>query len=153
MFLLWPLLLAVVMVNIYWSNFPSVLGYLAVVALVCLTTSTIALFCSVMFRKTSISLMTTYLLIVLLFTAPLGVSYFAANFFADASVTPIIAQASFTSPFAVVFKLPIDLAMSRSEAPAPDWWFLASFLGFYLAFDGLLLATVARLFNVRWRME
>ena len=35
---------------------------------VCLTTATLALFSSVMFRKTSISLMTTYLVIVLLFT-------------------------------------------------------------------------------------
>lgn len=153
MFLLWPLVLAVVMVNVYWSNFPSVLGYLAVVAIVCLTTSTIALFCSVMFRKTSISLMTTYLLIVVLFTVPLGVSYFAGNFFADSPLTPTIARASFTSPFAVVFKLPIDMMMSRSETPPPDWWFLASFGGFYLAFDGVLLAAVARLFNVRWRME
>jgi len=84
---------------------------------------------------------------------PLAVSYFAANFFSDASLTPTITQASFTSPFAVVSKLPIDMMMSRSETPAPDWWFLASFVGFYLVFDGVLLATVARLFNVRWRME
>jgi ABC-type transport system involved in multi-copper enzyme maturation permease subunit len=153
MFLLWPVVLAVVMVNAYWSNFPSVLGYLAVVAVVCLTTSTIALFCSVMFHKTSISLMTTYLLIVVLFTVPLGVSYFAGNFFAESAFTPTIVQASFTSPFAVVFKLPIDMMMSRSETPPPDWLFLASFVGFYLAFDGVLLATVARLFNVRWRMD
>jgi ABC-type transport system involved in multi-copper enzyme maturation permease subunit len=153
MFLLWPLVLAVVMVNAYWSNLPSVLGYLAVVAIVCLTTSTIALFCSVMFHTTSISLMTTYLLIVVLFTVPLGVSYFAGNFFADSPLTPTIVQAGFTSPFAVVFKLPIDMMMSRSETPPPDWLFLASFVAFYLAFDGLLLATVARLFNVRWRME
>jgi hypothetical protein len=52
-----------------------------------------------------------------------------------------------------VFKLPIDMMMSRSETPPPDWLFLASFVGFYLAFDGVLLATVARLFNVRWRMD
>src|SRR5262249_12941168 len=31
MFLLWPLLLAIVMVNTYWSNFPSILGYILIV--------------------------------------------------------------------------------------------------------------------------
>lgn len=83
MFLLWPLLLAVVMVNTYWSNLLTVLAYVAIVGMVCLTTATVALFCSVMFRKTSSSLMTTYLLIVVLFTAPLAVTYFAGTFFPD----------------------------------------------------------------------
>src|SRR5262249_37061981 len=83
MFLLWPLLLAVVMVNTYWSNLLTVLAYMVIVLLVCLTTATVALFCSVVFRKTSISLMTTYLVIVVLFTAPIAVSRFAATFFAD----------------------------------------------------------------------
>jgi ABC-type transport system involved in multi-copper enzyme maturation permease subunit len=153
MFLLWPLLLAVVMVNTYWSNLLSVLGFLAVVLTVCVTTATIALFCSVMFRKTSISLMTTYLLIVVLFTFPLAVTFFSGTFFADSPVTSLIRQASFTSPFATVFNLPIDMMMSRSTSVGPDWWFFASFITFYAGFDGALMATMAWLFNVRWRME
>ena len=34
MFLLWPLVLACVMVNTYWSNLPAVLGYVVIVVLV-----------------------------------------------------------------------------------------------------------------------
>ena len=151
MFLLWPLLLAVVMVNTYWTNLPSVLGYLVIVLTVCLTTATIALFCSVMFQKTSISLMTTYLVIVLLFTFPLAAAFFAGTFFPDTAAASLIAHASFTSPFAAAFSLPVDTMMPRDKSPPSDWWFFASFLTFYAVLDGAALATMTWLFNARWR--
>ncbi len=153
MFLLWPLVLAVVMVNTYWSNLPAVFGYLGVVLVVCATTATVALFCSVMFRKTSISLMTTYLAIVVLFTLPLAVTFFATTFFPSEPATQWLQQLSFPSPFAVAFKLPIDVMLVDMPVAPPDWWYFASYLAFYLVFDGLLLATMAWLFNVRWRMD
>ncbi len=153
MFLLWPLLLAVVMVNTYWSNLPVVFGYIAVVLLACLTTATVALFCSVLFRKTSISLMTTYLAIVVLFTLPLAVSFFATTFFPSAEATGWIREVSFQSPFAAAFRLRIDAMLVDAPALPPDWRFFASYVTFYLVFDGLLLATMARLFNLRWRMD
>jgi ABC-type transport system involved in multi-copper enzyme maturation permease subunit len=153
MFLLWPLLLAVVMVDKYWGNLPSVLGYLAIVLIVCLTTATIALFCSVMFHKTSISLMTTYFAIVVLFTLPLAASYFASSFFPDATATRWILQGSFTSPFAAAFNLPIDALLPKTEVVVSDWPFFASFTAFYLGLNGFLLSSMAWLFNVRWRVD
>jgi ABC-type transport system involved in multi-copper enzyme maturation permease subunit len=153
MFLLWPLLLAVVMVNTYWSNILTVLAYITIVLLVCLTTATVALFCSVMFRKTSIALMSTYLVIVLLFTAPLAVSYFASTFFANTAAARLAAEASFSSPFAAAFNLPIDTMMPGGKVIETDWSFFLVFVAFYVAFNGALLATMAWLFNVRWRME
>ena len=72
MFLLWPLLLACLFISGYWTNIPAVAGYLGVVLVSCLTTAVIGLFCSVLFQKTSISLMTSYLVIVILFCAPLA---------------------------------------------------------------------------------
>ncbi len=151
MFLLWPLVLAIVMVNTYWTNLPIVLGYIVIVLVVCLTTATIALSCSVMFQKTSISLMTTYLLIVLLFTLPLAVTFFAATFFPDTRVSEIISAASFSSPFAAAFRLPVDTMMPRSQAMPAQWLFFGSFVAFYLVLDAALLATMAWLFNYRWR--
>jgi len=152
MFLLWPLVLAVVLVNTYWTNLPSVLGYVATVLVVCGTTTSVALFCSVLFRKTSTSLMMTYLALVTLFTLPLAATYFAGTFFADATLTRLIEQASFTSPFRAAFSLPIDVMASHSSVE-PDWWFLGSFVAFYLALDGALLAGMAWLFKRRWRAE
>ena len=70
-FLVWPVLLAWAMGSFGWENVLSVPAYLAVIALTCLTTATIALFCSVLFRKTATSMMTSYLIIGALFCLPL----------------------------------------------------------------------------------
>jgi hypothetical protein len=97
--------------------------------------------------------MSTYLAIMVLFTLPLAVVFFSRAFFFDSPITPVLGQAAFTSPFAAVFNLPINMNLSRAPAVAPDWWFFASFMGFYALFDGALLATISRLFAVRWRMD
>jgi ABC-type transport system involved in multi-copper enzyme maturation permease subunit len=152
MFLLWPLLLAVVMVNTYWGNLFTVLAYIAIVLVVCMTTATVALFCSVFFHKTSISLMTTYLIIVVLFAAPLAITFFANTFFFDTAAAQFIRDASFSSPFAAAFNLPIDLMMPSATPVVPNWPFFASFMAFYVALDGALLATMVWMFNARWRM-
>ena len=134
MFLLWPVLLAVVMVNVYWSNLPSVLGYLVVVLIVCLTTAMIG---AVLLGDVSQDVDQLDDDVSgdrrAVHASAGGHVISPSTFFADSPLTRTIAQASFTSPFAVVFKLPIDMMMSRSEHPSPDWWFLASFVGFYLA--------------------
>ncbi len=81
-FLVWPVLLAAVMVQAYWTNLLSVGAYLLIILLTCLTTAMLALFCSVMFHKSAVSMMTTYALISALFFAPLAVNFFARSFFA-----------------------------------------------------------------------
>jgi hypothetical protein len=63
-----------------------VLGYLSIVLVTCLATASIALFCSVIFRKTSVSLMSTYLVIAVLFTAPVAIGFFAETFFPQGEV-------------------------------------------------------------------
>ncbi len=80
-FILFPVLLACAVPGLFWGNLPSMGAYLVIVAMTCLTTSTLALFCSTFFRKTSMSLMTTYLLIIGLFCVPLAVNFFADTFF------------------------------------------------------------------------
>ena len=82
MFLLWPLVLAAALVSAYWTqtNLATILLYVLVVLVTCLTTANVGLFCSVLLRKTATSLMTTYLLIMVLFTLPLAVSFFADTF-------------------------------------------------------------------------
>ena len=79
-FLVWPLPLAALMVTYYWGNLLTMVGYLLVIALTCLTTAVVALFCSVIFRKTGISLMTSYLVILVLFMLPPAVNYFVDTF-------------------------------------------------------------------------
>ncbi len=156
-FLLWPLLLACLMVSIFWSHIPTVLGYLLVLALVCPTTAGIALFCSVIFRRTSVAMMTAYLVVVLLFSAPLAAKFFAANF-ASPPVADFVDQMTFTSPFAAVFALPkvanVSPVVSAGGivSPIARWDLFISHVIFYLSFNLALTLTMIWLFQRRWRV-
>jgi ABC-type transport system involved in multi-copper enzyme maturation permease subunit len=86
-FLLWPLVLAVGLQSEYWGNLPGVLAYLVIFLLTCLTTAMLALFCSTVFRKTAHSLMTTYLVILVLFFLPLAASFFVTTYFPAERIT------------------------------------------------------------------
>jgi ABC-type transport system involved in multi-copper enzyme maturation permease subunit len=154
-FLLWPLLLACVMVTYYWSNLLTIGGYLLIVVLVCFTTAELALFCSVIFRKTSVSMMTAYLLVIVLFTVPVAVSRFADLFYAkdNPEATQLVQQLTFTSPFAAAFALPLDLQMQDATAIPPNWPLWLSFIGFYLVLDIGMVAAMIWLFRVRWRVS
>jgi ABC-type transport system involved in multi-copper enzyme maturation permease subunit len=153
MFLLWPVLLACIMVSLYWSNLLSVLLYVLIIAATCIVTATVALFCSVIFRKTATSLMTTYLIIVVLFTAPVAISYFAETFFPGDAFTRLLKQATLTSPFAATFSLPLKMDLPELPDRPGDWAIVASFFGFWTLAITLLLATMRWLFNTRWRVN
>jgi ABC-type transport system involved in multi-copper enzyme maturation permease subunit len=171
LFLVWPVLLACVMVSVYWTNLLSVAAYLTIVLITCLTTAMIALFCSVLFKKTANAMMTAYLVIMLLFAAPLAVRFFADTFFAYDPAKPdvnrstlYIANAAFTSPFAAAAAVPLDTGpgeANRSSAASPaaeqlaalgNWPLYFGYVGFSLSLDALLLVTMMWLFNTRWRV-
>jgi hypothetical protein len=122
----------------------------------CLTTAVIALFCSVLFQKTSISLMTAYLVIVVLFCAPLAARFFAEGFFPDHPATPYVVRAGLTSPFAATFAVPLDVEVTaeatRRSVPG-DLPLLAGFGVFTTGLNLALLSTMIWLFNVRWRVS
>ncbi len=162
LFLLWPVLLACVMVSSYWTNLFSVAAYILIVLMTCVTTAMLALFCSVVFKKTSMSLMTSYLVIIVLFAAPLAAGFFADTFYQGQPAAEIVRNASFTSPFAAAFGVPLHMDYGRIESaagPPHDWpGFMMQFLPFinYMAFTGLLnaalLTTMIWMFNTRWRV-
>jgi ABC-type transport system involved in multi-copper enzyme maturation permease subunit len=153
-FLLWPMLLACAMVSSYWSNLHIVLAYLVAIALTCVTTATIALFCSTLFRKTSVSLMTSYLVIVALFALPVAVNFFAQTFFGNTGIARWTDQLSFTSPFAAVATLRVDLQLADAVVDElPNWNLFYSFVAFYTAANWLMIVGMLRLFNTRWRVS
>lgn len=80
MFLVWPVALALLMVPQYWPNIFTMIAYVLVVTLACVTTASVALLCSVIFRKTSTSLMTAYLIILAMFLLPPATHYFVKTF-------------------------------------------------------------------------
>lgn len=155
LFLLWPMILACIMVASYWNNLPSVVAYLVIVVLTCITTSMLALFCSVLFRKTSISLMTTYLIIILMFCVPLAADYFANQFFPGSSVTPYMRWVGVSSPFAAAFSAPLNMDSVVGEVIRSDrgWPEYLGYVAFTVGMNLLLFVVMIWRFNSRWRVS
>jgi ABC-type transport system involved in multi-copper enzyme maturation permease subunit len=151
-FLLWPLALACVMVSDYWRNLPTIGAYLLVIGVTCVTTANWALFCSVLCRKTSVSLMTAYFIILVLFIAPLGASRFVEAFFANTPVQEVVQQLAFLSPISVCFNLPLNVDRQDVDPIVGNWWLLAYFAAFYTAMNGFLIAMMGLLIRLRWRV-
>ena len=170
-FLLWPVVLALLMVTQYWSNIPTITAYFVIFGLTCVTTAVLALFCSTVFYKTSTSLMVTYTVILTLYVAPLAMSFFGNNYFPNAQGTRIVNNLTVTSPFAAAFNVPIYMdefgdanLMKWQRAPSsePYQFFgyplrdLKHFSGYVLftvCFNTLLLFMMIWMFNSRWRVS
>jgi ABC-type transport system involved in multi-copper enzyme maturation permease subunit len=148
--LLWPLLLACVITRAFWRDWRIVLAYLAIIALACLTTSLVALICSVLFRKTSVSMVTAYMIIVVAFAAPVAAKTFTETFYEGR--LEWVAAATFSSPFASAFGLPINSVAEGNRPLPPNWPLWTSHMAFYLALDAVLAAGMVWLFNTRWRV-
>lgn len=161
LFLLWPLALACVLVAVYWTNLAAAAMYLAVVLMTSLTTAQIALFCSVLFRKTSHALVASYLTLVVLFSTPLAVRLFTETFFPAKTPASAIDLLQAASPFAAVLDTPLTVfpAVEASGWPAPEsafrqrhWTTPLRFLGAASGLNLALLLTMLWLFRIRWRV-
>ncbi len=152
-FLLWPVLLACVMVDHYWSNLPTFAGYLLILLLTCLTTALVALFCSVNFQRTSTSMITAYLVIVLLFVAPLAMRFFGDTFFPNTTAATWVQRATITSPFAAAFSLPLTVDVDNVDPRRADWTVYRGFVAFYAGLAVVLTGSMIWLFRLRWRVS
>ena len=168
-FLLWPLLLAIPLVPEYISNIPTMLAYLIIFCLTCLTTSVLGLFCSTVFRRTITSLIATYSIILLLYLTPLAASYFANEYFSDAKGTPIVFASTITSPFAASFGVPLFVDDYHNmtidwnpRLPGTAGFFRYAFkdlahfggyVGFTVLLNSILLGLMIWMFNSRWRVS
>jgi len=155
-FLLWPVVLACVMPLPFWSNLPTMLGYLIIVGLTCVTTATTALFCSTIFHKSSTSLIATYLIIVVMFMAPVAVTFFAKTFYGGAADAGAVDQLGVLSPFSATFALPLDVSSDDQPASPPpipgNLRVFFGFIGWSTLYNTALVIAMMRLFQVRWRV-
>lgn len=152
MFLLWPVLLACIMVPTYYRNMPTVGAFLGIVLLTCLTTAMLALFCSVIFRKTSHSMMAAYLTLILLFCLPLATTYFSQTFFPQAEATDQIAAMQVASPFSAAFMTPFQ-GDTTDAIRAGQWRLVVGYALFTGLLNLCLFGLMIWLFNRRWRVS
>ena len=164
-FLLFPVVLATLLVPEIRSNIIVVACYLVIFLLTCLTTATLALFCSTLFRKTTTSLIATYSIILLLYLLPVAANYFGQTYFPATRGTEIASQLTIVSPFATAVDLPIaagsgwtrfDATTSLSGVDSASFWRsminFGWYAGFTLALNCLLMGGMIWMFNSRWRV-
>ena len=158
-FLLWPVLLACLMPVGFWSNLLTVAGYFLIVALTCLTTSVTALFCSAVFDKTATSLISTYLIILTLFMAPLAALFFAKTFFDATAGEEVVNALGVVSPFRAAFALPLEIdvvqtggggAGGSTPGQMSIFW---GHLAWCVTYNAALLVGMMWLFRMRWRIS
>jgi len=154
-FLLWPVLLACAMPNLFWSSLPTMAGYIIIVGLTCVTTAVTALFCSSVFHKTSTSLIATYLIIVVMFMTPVAAKFFAQTFFQGTSQAAATNTLGVVSPFSATFSLPLYVADESGASAAvvnSDVRIFLGFIAWSIIYNAVLVLMMMRLFQVRWRV-
>jgi hypothetical protein len=149
-FLMWPVFLACIMPLDYWSNLPTMAGYFLIFGLTCVTTSTTALFCSTLFRKSATSLMATYVIIVSLFLLPIAAEAFVQTFARGTATAEAVQWLQALSPFSAAFSLP--LAAGDRNVGGNVGIFLG-FLAFAAVYNVLLLLAMMQLFKMRWKIS
>jgi len=153
-FLLWPVVLACLMPVGFWANLPAIGCYLLVIGLTCLTTAITALFCSVLFDKTSHSMMITYLTIIVLFTAPLAGTFFAERYFPGDPASKWVEQTGLASPFAAIFSVPLEFSdLDNQNQIRAEWPLFTGHIIFVAVYNILLFLVMIWLFHTRWRVS
>jgi len=150
MFLLWPVLLASLMVSAYWNNLLAVAAYLIIVLMACLTTAMLALFNSVIFRRTSHSMMSTYIAIIVLFCVPPAALVFATTL--NLSGAETTALFGIASPFSTAFEVPLFMDLTDGKLSTGHWFYFIGHIVFSFVLNLTLLVSMIWLFNSRWRV-
>ncbi len=170
-FIIWPLFLAWLLPPwTYWFDSWTMLRYVIIIALTALTTTALAMFCSVIFSKTSVSLMTTYIVLLLLYAAPVATWVFAQEFSPAMhgslsrsgeivsgwnSPSTWLHLLTSTSPFSAAFSLPLTCGETQDHSPSQAYWWRhtgTAFIAFYVLLDAFLLGAILWLFHRRWRV-
>lgn len=99
------ILLAYVLIPELRDRFWTLFVFLAIIAVCCLTTSTVGLLCSALARRTVAAMVMTYMTLLVLFAGPVGVGRFLQNF----SELSDEARAALTvsSPYSAALSLPM----------------------------------------------
>jgi hypothetical protein len=129
----------------------SVLGMFGVVLMVCLVNAVIALVCSLYAKKTSISLLTTYVLLLLLYVGPPAILSLMQIINFDPGQITRMEWTGVTSPFTALFAIPLDENLKREYDNMPaNVGNLGVLLG-YFAFSVALVGACTAAMFVRLR--
>jgi ABC-type transport system involved in multi-copper enzyme maturation permease subunit len=112
------LLLAYLLIREYHSLFWTLGVHLAIIVVTCAVTTSAGLMCSALVRRTSAAMVLTYLLILAVFAAPVGLARYLEAF--GGGLTPgQLAAITVTSPFAAASSVPAPRSSNAQAVSAP----------------------------------
>jgi ABC-type transport system involved in multi-copper enzyme maturation permease subunit len=161
--LLWPLVLAAVLVPTHWTwpNWAVIASYLVVVGVTCITTCLVALCCSALMKKTSHAMILAYAVVLVALCFPAGIVLFVNSFYPDASWRSAVeTAAAILSPVWAVIQLPIyqinKESLTDSVISGPQfvhWLRLGLHCVSALLLHVALVAVIILAIRYRWRFE
>ena len=152
-FLLWPLVLGTALNSSFWSNWLAVLAMFAVVLMVCFVNAIVALVCSLYSKRTPMALLTTYLVLLLLYVGPPAILSLMQTLNFEAAQIASMEWTGVTSPFSALFAIPLDEQLKREFDNLPaNAGNLGVLAGYFVFSIGLVAAcTVAMFIRLRSR--
>jgi ABC-type transport system involved in multi-copper enzyme maturation permease subunit len=114
------ILLAYVLIPELRDNFWTILAFLGIITVCCVTTSTVGLLCSALTRRTAVAIVLTYMTLLVLFAGPIGVQRFLQGF----TNIPLdqLSVLTITSPYEAATSIQIPARsgyLSEAGAPPP----------------------------------
>ena len=169
-FLMWPVLLAFVMLFPfeYHRTVPTFFAYAAIFVMTCVTTSNIGLYVSTLFQKTSVSLIMTYLTVAALFLLPIAVHLVISIYLPDSRAEAQSKWLTVTSPFMAAKEFPLYVENANGDLiweparrgekaigkyPLSDLVHFGCYTVFTILLNTVLFIWTFFRFVVRWRVS
>ncbi|MBB3210580.1 ABC-type transport system involved in multi-copper enzyme maturation permease subunit [Rhodopirellula rubra] len=114
-FLVWPMLLGLVLNPDFYTNWVLVIGLFAVPIVVSVVNAFVAITASLYQTRTSMALMTTYVVLIVLYVLPPGMSTLASTLNLSSQTQRWVDVLGVTSPFRALFALPMDQHLLRVD--------------------------------------
>ena len=138
--------------------------YLIIIAVTCLTTSTVGLMCSSLSRKTSAAIVSTYMSLFVLFVGPVGLGWYLQGF--ESISEERLAALTITSPYSAALSVPMHVYRTAANwstdqiqvapsvlVPIGPWFSLPVWSIFLLIYPPLCLiffGVTYLAFRLRW---
>ena len=153
-FLFWPVFLAFLLNPDLSRNWASVLAYIAIILISATFNSVLALLCSTLFRRTSVSMMYTYAILLLLYLGPIAIWYLVSSF-SRVSAAESWQWLGAGSPLAAIQAVPFGETFSKAGQTRSRSGNLPLLITYFAATASAIAAMVmamVMLFRDRWRL-
>jgi ABC-type transport system involved in multi-copper enzyme maturation permease subunit len=150
-FLVWPMLLGLLLNPDFYSNWFLIGGMFLIPVMVSVVNAFVAITASLYQIRTSMALMTTYVVLIVLYVVPPGLSTLAATLNLSSQTQRMIDLIGMTSPFRALFSLPMDYNLLRVDQSSGSYAGSPLLVLGYFVTSGILIAVTMIMITIKMR--